>query len=388
MRLIGAIDDDRKGILFSQFLEKKGIHHQIEILTDRDWGSHDYGTTKCNIWISDEDQVDEAMQWLDFFKQNPDDPIFIQASKVELPPLPPQVTSKAQSGQQKKQSLWDLQSMGPITRFLLIGCCLLFFIAQFITPVTDAPANFPATPLFSSPIEKEILFDYPHTYDLVDRLIKLYGFEAIQDPNDLPVEGKALIEKINHTPFWQGIYSIVLKDGFKSIPEKMKTTPMFEKIHDGQVWRLVSPIVFHADLFHLFFNMLWLMVLGKQIEQRLSPVRYLSFILIVAIFSNTSQYLMSGPNFIGFSGVLCGMLTFIWMRQKYAAWEGYQLDKTTIAMMLIFILAMAAIQFFSFFLEKVSDITISPGIANMAHLSGAFLGVILGRLNFFRWRTA
>lgn len=134
--------------------------------------------------------------------------------------------------------------------------------------------------------------------------------------------------------------------------------------------------------------MLWLIVLGKQLEQRIKPWRYILFILFIAIISNTAQYLMSGPNFIGFSGVLCGMLAFIWVRQKTAAWEGYQIDRMTLIFMLIFILSMTGIQLLSFLLEKSLDWAISPNIANMAHLTGGLTGYILGRLNFFSWRHA
>lgn len=384
MRLIGTIEDQGNGINLSNFLNHKGIAHQIEIHTDRDWGSQDYGTTKCMVWIEEEDQVGEAIKWFNLFKENPHD------SQFKFTPVPPLPSLKQAKEAKIKQDLpsqmnGSFQTMGPITRILLISCCLLFFISQIITSPSDLSQNGSPT-LFSSPIEKTILYDYPVTYQLIDRFIKIYGYEALQNTSQLPPEGKKLIEQINHTPYWQGIYIIVQKDGFGALKEKMMSTPLFEKIRQWEIWRLITPVFLHANLLHLFFNMLWLIVLGKQIENKLSSARYILLLLLLSVFSNTSQYLMSGPNFIGFSGVLCGMLTFIWIRQKKAPWEGYQLDRTTILFMLLYILGMAALQFFSFLLEKTFDISISPGIANMAHLSGAFLGIILGYSNFFRWR--
>ena len=103
------------------------------------------------------------------------------------------------------------------------------------------------------------------------------------------------------------------------------TLPCSKKSRREKYWRLFTPCLLHNDIFHIFFNMIWLVVLGKQMEMRLSLFRYALFILIAAVVTNTAQYLMSGSNFIGFSGVLCAMLTFIWMRQKKTAWEGYQL---------------------------------------------------------------
>jgi GlpG protein len=389
MRLIGTLENERQGIVFSQFLTQKKIAHQVEILTNHDWGSPDYGTSQCRVWISEEDQFKEALEWYNLFLEHPHDPQFKAATLFtpqpakDLAEKPPEIETSTKTDQ-----AWDYQSMGPLTRLMLILCCGLFFLSQLLTPVINTSAKLPATPLFSSPIEKAIIYDYPFAYQLVDRLIKLYGYEALQTTDNLPPEGERLVQQINHTPYWQGIYGTIVKKGFGAIKEQIQTVPMFEKIRQGQIWRLISPAFFHASFFHLFFNMLWLIVLSKQIEQRLGIWRTLSFVLIVGIISNTAQYLISGPNFVGFSGVLCGMLTFIWMRQYYAPWEGYQLDKATIVFMLLYICFMALLQLVSFVLETNSELSISTGIANMAHLMGALMGIILARLNFFNWRAA
>ena len=160
---------------------------------------------------------------------------------------------------------------------------------------------------------------------------------------------------------------------------------LIEKIRDGEFWRLFTPCLMHNDILHILFNMLWLIVLGKQLEQRLGIRRYLLLVLLTGIFSNTCQYLMSGSDFLGFSGVLCAMLAFIWIRQKIAPWEGYPLERSTIAFMMVFILAMSIIQIGSFFLENQYQISISPGIANTAHLSGAFIGICMACLPCFAW---
>jgi GlpG protein len=133
--------------------------------------------------------------------------------------------------------------------------------------------------------------------------------------------------------------------------------------------------------------MLWLVLLSKQMEERLRPLQYIGFILITGIFSNTCQYLMSGPNFVGFSGVLCAMVAFIWMRQKIAPWEGYPLQKSTITFLAFFVAAMLGIQIFAFYWDTQHISTIAPGIANTAHISGALIGAILGRLSLFSWKT-
>jgi GlpG protein len=276
--------------------------------------------------------------------------------------------------------------MGIITRLLLLICCGLFFMNQFLASKIETPPHFPVLTPFTTKIEKNLSYDYPYQYQLISQFIQTYGYEGFQNPQELPREGKFLLRKIKETPVWPGIYSLIQQKGIKAIPNAMKTIPMFEKIQQGQGWRLFTPCLLHADIFHLFFNMLWLIVLGKQIEQRLKIGRYLVFILLTGIFSNTFQYLAGGPNFIGFSGILCAMLAFIWVRQRQTPWEGYQLDRMTMLFIMLFIVSMALLQLFFFFIETATEEAISSGIANTAHLSGALIGYVLGRFNFFSWR--
>jgi GlpG protein len=110
--------------------------------------------------------------------------------------------------------------------------------------------------------------------------------------------------------------------------------------------------------------------------------------VITAAFTNTAQYLISGPNFIGFSGVICAMLAFIWQRQKDAPWEGYQVQKSTFNFMMIFIFGMVALQSFAFALEAATGTTIPTSIANAAHVFGLGLGFILSKVPYFTKRPA
>lgn len=394
MRLIGTLNNERDALAFSAFLNKKKINHQLDMVANRDWGSSDYGTITCQIWIHEEEQVSEAVKWYELFLQNPNDPLFTHIQKSSPPPLPtfplnenesPSLVNKPSSSSEPNAVPWNKQPIGLITRLLLSICCALFFLSPLLTPVNDPMETLPSN-IFSSPVQKWMLYDYPYKYQLINHFITLYGYEALKNPQDLNTEGRSLLTKIGDTPSWQGIYPIIKKQGVSAIETEMSQTPMFEKIREGEWWRVFTPCLMHADIFHLFFNMLWLIVLGKQIEQRLLPKRYLLFILVAGIFSNTSQYLVSGPNFIGFSGILCAMLTFIWIRQREAPWEGYQLDSMSLLFIMLFIFSMAALQLIFFFFDNSPDETFYSGIANTAHLSGALIGLILGKLNFFSWR--
>lgn len=395
MRLVCTLNDQKKAHALSVFLTAEGIENQLDITTNTDWGSNNYGDVTCRIWIIDEDLVDAAKRWVDLFQTDPTNPVFQNTALKKGPQLPPEVTSEKESPLKlvklsRTQPTTSPQPLGTITLYLLIICCILFFATEVTEPtIAPFPPSLPPTALFSAPIKKKMLYDYPYAFELVDKLVKMYGLERLMTPEDLPTEGKYLLEQFYKTPYWHGYYDTLvheLQPGDTQKSDVNANAPLFEKIRQGEFWRLFTPALLHSDILHIAFNMIWLFILGKQLEQRLGSWRYLLFIIITGIFSNTAQYLMSGPNFIGFSGILCAMLAFIWVRQKISPWEGYQLDKTTMKFMAFFILSMFAIQLVSFYFEVNQQASISPGIANTAHLSGALFGYLLGRLSLFSWR--
>ena len=89
-----------------------------------------------------------------------------------------------------------------------------------------------------------------------------------------------------------------------------------EVLH-GQAWRLLTPIFIHFGFIHLLFNLLWLKDLGAMIERLGSPRLFLSLVVVIGIVSNVGQYLIYGPFFGGMSGVVYGLLGFVWMKSKF-----------------------------------------------------------------------
>lgn len=140
-------------------------------------------------------------------------------------------------------------------------------------------------------------------------------------------------------------------------------------ILQGQVWRLLTPVFLHGDLMHIIFNMLWLQSLGSQIESKLGTPRFAAIVIFTGIFSNVAQFAVSGPRFLGMSGVVFGLFGFIWMRMVHDPSSAYQLGRGTIVLMIgVLILG------FSGILDSVVS------IANWAHLGGLVAGMIVGYL--------
>lgn len=92
--------------------------------------------------------------------------------------------------------------------------------------------------------------------------------------------------------------------------------PQFLEIKQGQLWRLITPIFIHFGMLHLLMNGVMLWIFGRIMEQIHGATAYFSIIIIIAIISNTAQYLVSGPLFGGLSGVLYGLVGIIWAMGK------------------------------------------------------------------------
>lgn len=133
-----------------------------------------------------------------------------------------------------------------------------------------------------------------------------------------------------------------------------------------QLWRLVTPVFIHFGLLHILLNMLWLRQLGGMIEGRYGAPFLGLFILLLAIPCNIGQYLVSGPNFGGMSGVIYGMLGFAWIRGRLDPGCGLSVDQPTFIFMMVW--------FFVCLTGLVGN------IANTNHAVGLVLGLLWGYL--------
>lgn len=138
-------------------------------------------------------------------------------------------------------------------------------------------------------------------------------------------------------------------------------TSGFESVENGEVWRLLTPILIHFGVMHILFNMMWMWDLGRMVETRCGTLFMGIFVLIVGVASNLAQYVMTDwPGFGGMSGVIYGLLGFVWMQGKYNPRFGFALNQPTVVMMLVW------------FVLCWTDL-LGP-IANWAHTAGLLIG--------------
>ena len=147
-----------------------------------------------------------------------------------------------------------------------------------------------------------------------------------------------------------------------------------EVLH-GQIWRLVTPILMHASILgfgvmHILFNMFWLRDLGTLLEVRHRSLAFVGLVIAIAIGSNLLQYSIAGPNFVGMSGVVYGLLGYIWVQGKMNPGFGFELNAQTVIIMMIWLVAG--------FTGRLGP------IANWAHLGGLVMGAGIGAIAAWR----
>ncbi len=87
---------------------------------------------------------------------------------------------------------------------------------------------------------------------------------------------------------------------------------------------LITYMFFHADIFHLFFNMLFLWVFGDNVEDAMGHVRFLIFYLACGVFAALFHAWMlpdSELPLIGASGAIAGVIAaYLMLHPHVSVW--------------------------------------------------------------------
>lgn len=79
-------------------------------------------------------------------------------------------------------------------------------------------------------------------------------------------------------------------------------------IGQGQLWRLVTPSVLHANVFHLLINSYSLNSIGPTVESLAGPRRFLAVYAASAVTSTTLSYFCCAAPSVGASGAIFGVV--------------------------------------------------------------------------------
>lgn len=142
-----------------------------------------------------------------------------------------------------------------------------------------------------------------------------------------------------------------------------------------QPWRLISPMLLHFGWLHLVFNVLWWLDLGRRIECQ-SRLLLVALLLFTSVAANVAQAWQVASLFGGLSGVIYGLLGYIWVMDRYNPVR-YHLPQNILIFMLLWLLL------------GISGLFPALGfgdMANMAHIGGLVAGVAWGFMHTLLWR--
>lgn len=295
MRLVGELEELSDARTFSDYLTQLGIENQV---------IEEPGGDKIvyEIWVHEEDKVEQSEELLKKFRENPGDEEYLDASRKAK-----KIKRDAKREAKEQPQYMDARTTifyrgttrrGALTLLLILACVVVSVLSKL-------------------------------------------------------GENTSAMKMLFITEYWREGAYIYWKRG---LPEIM----------NGQIWRLFTPMFIHFGIYHLFFNMWCLWFLGNMMEDRKGSLFLAIFILVVSGSSNWAQYLVLSPGFGGMSGVIFGLLGYIWMKGKYDPASRLALHRLTVIMMIGWYFACL--------------IGIIPNVANMAHTVGLVVGIAWGYL--------
>ncbi len=323
MRLLGEIESSDQTTRLVAWLMTKGIKVKVEPM--------DGSGTGYEVWVKDEDLLEEAKSEFAEFKVDPEAARYDEAIKaadaiareeaLQRKRMQKNIV-KVQGGQVAKRS--------PLTVLLIALCGIVF-----------------------------LMTDLGESHD--SAMYKALQFVSIAPP--VPDD---LMSKVRTDRDDLGL--------------------RLANVKRGELWRLATPAFIHHGVFHLLFNMMWLYQFGRMIENRYSALSLGLLVLGTAVISNFFQCtvpegvggigprIFSGSPYLlthlgGMSGVVYGLFGFIWIRSKVDPSSGMFITQGTVTILLVLLF---------FCMTPFSGELLRSNVANWAHGIGLLVGMATG----------
>lgn len=328
MRMIGSLDDAQQASRFAAFLLTEGIGSQIEE-EQGEW----------EVWIKDEDQLEKSKVFLESFRSDPNDAKY-QAALASAESIKKEQERKRREYQKnvKVGAGQVVQKKFPVTILLIVLSGIFALLTNFGKAKTSAAYRS---------------FAYTSVEpDQTEEIFKELG-KNVNAPSTDTLE----LPRVRHA-----------------------------SLFEGQFWRLVTPIFIHFGALHLVFNMIWLYQLGGSIENRYGSLYFLMLVIPIAVISNFVQCAVPEsvggsiaqviPSvglltfFGGMSGVVFGLLGFVWIKSTIDPASRLFIPQSTILFMLGYM----------FFCMSPWATGIFANVANWAHGIGLMAGIAIAYL--------
>ncbi len=157
-------------------------------------------------------------------------------------------------------------------------------------------------------------------------------------------------------------FVLITAQGLEAIELWFIPSSAFELFAPFSIWRIWTPIFIHYEFAHLFANVYLWWLFASKIEER-SRVELCVVVLICGAVGNIAQWSFQGPDFGGLSGVVYGLLAYLWTQGRYGGKPEYHVDKSLVVVMLLLI--------------PISASGLIGKYANYAHVAGLLSGACL-----------
>ena len=262
MRKIGQLEDEDRSELFSAYLFVHGIDARTEAIEPPPPGRPFW-----QIWVLDEDRVDEAKALFSRFLSMPDAEEFQKSAAAAAAERLRRSREEADAEPTAARAAWLSRRAAAAAIWPLGGVCGIVL--------------------------------------LLSAAVYLLG--------------------------WLGPFKPVLPDLFFN-PAALR---------HGEIWRLFTPVLVHAEIWALLFDLLWWMDLGRTLEARIGSRRFCVFVLGLAAVTTFAHYLAmplsGGGTAVGLLGIIYGLFGYIWLRNRLDATFGISLPPITGALLLAFL---------------------------------------------------
>jgi len=277
MRYLAQIEGKQQAETFVAYLLTQSISTHIEGNSDNEqlW----------EIWIRDEDALEQARAELAHFQSQPEDPKYAAA----IPNARQIIRDKQAAQREAAKRIRPVNYRGavtaqggripPLTLTLLIICIAVSILTNFATPAANAKLG--------RTMLEQLSFVTPLAYD--------------------------------------------------------NTGDPAYNLKRGEVWRAVTPVFLHGSPLHLAMNMFALVILGRLAERLVGTPRYALMVLLLAALPMLLACLMppaldGSPNTVGISGVIYGLASFLWLVARQRPDLGFQIPNGFITFMVVMII--------------------------------------------------
>ena len=141
----------------------------------------------------------------------------------------------------------------------------------------------------------------------------------------------------------------------------------------ADVWRFFSHAVVHLSFTHILFNLTYWLIFATMIEKNNGSTKVLMLFVSIALISGIVQNFFSGPAFFGLSGVVYGVLGYVYVMSRFDRRQRYRLPGGFIYMLLVGIAVG--------FIGPLVDLH----FGNAAHISGLAVGILIALFDSQKW---